>query len=95
MADGHEEADGHAHEVAAAADRRWLITALTLIVAFTRRMLREEYHITHATLQVDHLGADQDAEVIQVTSRAAADATREPHCEDAHGPVHRPGPHQH
>jgi hypothetical protein len=32
---GHEEADGHAHArgVAADADRRWLVTALTLITA--------------------------------------------------------------
>jgi cobalt-zinc-cadmium efflux system protein len=63
-----------------------------------QRMLREDYHITHATLQVDHLDADQDAEVIELTSRQAAEAIeagREPHCEDAHGPVHHPGPHQH
>jgi cobalt-zinc-cadmium efflux system protein len=60
-----------------------------------QRMLREEYQITHATLQVDHLGADQDAEVIQLTGRDAAGPGREPHCEDAHGPVHHPGPHQH
>jgi cobalt-zinc-cadmium efflux system protein len=31
---GHEEADGHARGVAADADRRWLVTALTLIATF-------------------------------------------------------------
>jgi cobalt-zinc-cadmium efflux system protein len=58
-------------------------------------MLREDYQITHATLQVDHLGQDQDADLIQVTSREAAGNSPDPHCEDAHGPVHHPGPHQH
>jgi cobalt-zinc-cadmium efflux system protein len=60
-----------------------------------QRMLREEYQITHATLQVDHVGAGQDDGLLQVTSREATGHSQEPHCEDAHGPVHRPGPHQH
>jgi cobalt-zinc-cadmium efflux system protein len=58
-------------------------------------MLREEYQITHATLQVDDLGEDQVAGLIQVTSSAAAGTGPGSHCEDAHGPVHHPGPHQH
>ncbi|MCC3766730.1 cation diffusion facilitator family transporter [Streptomyces sp. UNOC14_S4] len=53
--------------------------------------LREEYGITHATLQVDHLGEDAD-ELLHIGS-AAPD--RAPHCDDSHGPVHRPGPHDH
>jgi cobalt-zinc-cadmium efflux system protein len=53
-----------------------------------QQVLREEYRISHATLQVDHVGEVQDTGLPQITSREA-------HCEDAHGPVHRPGPHQH
>ncbi|HEY8983229.1 MAG TPA: cation diffusion facilitator family transporter [Streptomyces sp.] len=44
-----------------------------------QRVLRERRRITHTTLQVDHLGDD------------LPDAG----CDDAHGPVHRPGPHPH
>lgn len=39
------------------------------------RVLRDDYHIAHTTLQVDH------------TDRPD---TAEPYCADAHGPVHRP-----
>jgi len=60
-----------------------------------QRMLREEYQITHATLQVDHLGEDQDAGLLHVTRREAVEASQEPCCEDPHGPVHLPGPHEH
>lgn len=68
-----------------------------------RRSLQEllsgEYGITHATLQVDHVG-EQGAsdEVLTLGPRPGPDAGPEPdteHCEDAHGPVHRPGPHRH
>jgi cobalt-zinc-cadmium efflux system protein len=66
-----------------------------------RRTLQEALHtrhgISHATLQVDHLGADED-EVLQIGSRQperAAELGKPGHCEDAHGPVHRPGEHEH
>ncbi|RLV09803.1 cation transporter [Streptomyces griseocarneus] len=53
--------------------------------------LREEYGITHATLQVDHLGEDSD-ELLHIGSAAPDHGA---HCDDSHGPVHRPGPHDH
>lgn len=53
-------------------------------------LLRHDYGITHATLQVDHAPAP----VLQVA--LPGDATEDPsHCEDSHGPVHRDGPHEH
>ncbi|MFJ9627181.1 cation diffusion facilitator family transporter [Streptomyces sp. NPDC101175] len=57
-----------------------------------QRMLLEEYRISHATLQVDHLGEDAP-DLLQITG--AGDDDRDAHCDDAHGPVHRPGPHDH
>ncbi|MGW1074912.1 cation diffusion facilitator family transporter [Streptomyces sp. NPDC002537] len=54
--------------------------------------LREDYGITHATLQVDHLGEDAD-ELLHIGAAGGPD--RPPHCDDSHGPVHRPGPHDH
>jgi cobalt-zinc-cadmium efflux system protein len=59
-----------------------------------QRMLREDYQITHATLQVDHLGEDQDAGLIQVTSREATSTGLAPAARTPTGPVHHPGPHQ-
>ncbi|GES31674.1 cation diffusion facilitator family transporter [Streptomyces angustmyceticus] len=63
-----------------------------------RRSLQEllsgEYGISHATLQVDHVG-EQGAhhDVLTLGPRPAADPERQAgHCEDAHGPVHRSGP---
>ncbi|MCL2554153.1 MAG: cation diffusion facilitator family transporter [Actinomycetia bacterium] len=65
--------------------------------------LRETHGITHATLQVDHLGEDQDdgcGNLLQITG-PDGDGTEGPghdepeHGEDIHGPVHRPGPHSH
>ena len=44
--------------------------------------LSREYGITHATLQVDHAGLPVAPGVIGVS---------EQHCDDAHGPVYRPG----
>lgn len=60
-----------------------------------QRLLREEYRITHATLQVDHVGEDTGADLLQITSRETPEERADPHCEDAHGPVHRRGPHDH
>jgi cobalt-zinc-cadmium efflux system protein len=57
-----------------------------------QRRLRDEYAITHATLQVDHVGEDDDQELLQITDGAAATPD---HCADSHGPVHRSGPHPH
>ncbi|MFI1563194.1 cation diffusion facilitator family transporter [Streptomyces sp. NPDC020490] len=58
-----------------------------------QQLLRETHGIGHATLQVDHLGEDAEAEeLLQITSHAGDPAE---HCDDAHGPVHRPGPHEH
>jgi cobalt-zinc-cadmium efflux system protein len=46
-------------------------------------VLASGYGVTHTTLQVDHAGSD----VLTVTARR--------HCDDAHGTVHRGGPHPH
>ncbi|MFB6890632.1 cation diffusion facilitator family transporter [Kitasatospora sp. NPDC056327] len=54
--------------------------------------LADEYGITHSTLQVDHVGEDEAGALLQIT--APGDRTDE-HCADAHGPVHRAGPHEH
>ncbi|MFI5763569.1 cation diffusion facilitator family transporter [Streptomyces sp. NPDC051563] len=57
-------------------------------------LLAKEYGITHTTLQVDHV---QDS-LLTVgrpgEDRAGNDRT-DAHCADAHGPVHRQGPHDH
>ncbi|OHV35181.1 MULTISPECIES: cation transporter dimerization domain-containing protein [Pseudofrankia] len=57
-------------------------------------VLREEHRISHATLQVDHLGEDQDTGLLQITTpeTAQADHARR---EDSHGPVHYPASHPH
>ncbi|MFD5559808.1 cation diffusion facilitator family transporter [Kitasatospora griseola] len=63
-----------------------------------QRRLREEYRITHATLQVDHIGESGADGLLQISSSSAAAAAEQEareHCEDAHGPVHRSGPHPH
>ncbi|MEU6892676.1 cation diffusion facilitator family transporter [Streptomyces sp. NPDC046557] len=55
------------------------------------RLLEKEYGITHTTLQVDHV-----QEALLSVGRAGEDARGlDPHCADAHGPVHREGPHDH
>lgn len=54
------------------------------------RMLAEEYGITHTTLQVDHV---QDT--LLTVGRAGGEGPQDAHCADAHGPVHRQGPHDH
>ncbi|GAA2145848.1 cation diffusion facilitator family transporter [Kitasatospora kazusensis] len=59
-----------------------------------QRQLREDYRITHATLQVDHLGEDEEQDLLQIT-RPTAGAVAADHCADSHGPVHRSGPHEH
>ncbi|RSS50338.1 cation transporter [Streptomyces sp. WAC07061] len=53
-------------------------------------LLEKEYGITHTTLQVDHV---QDA--LLSVGRPGEDPGADPHCADAHGPVHREGPHAH
>jgi cobalt-zinc-cadmium efflux system protein len=57
-----------------------------------QQLLRAEYRISHATLQVDHAGISAEAAPGPV---APPDCGPGAHCEDAHGPVHLPGPHQH
>lgn len=60
-----------------------------------QRKLREEYRITHATLQVDHVGEELGQDLLAI-GRSAVEVTKAPeHCGDSHGPVHRSGPHQH
>ncbi|HEY8983562.1 MAG TPA: cation diffusion facilitator family transporter [Streptomyces sp.] len=54
-----------------------------------QHVLRDHHRITHTTLQVDHLGEDlPDTGLLDLADPAG-------HCDDAHGPVHRPGPHTH
>jgi len=57
-----------------------------------QRQLRQDYRISHSTLQVDHVGEEESAGLLQISR--PGDADRE-HCADSHGPVHRAGPHQH
>ncbi|MCJ0874782.1 cation diffusion facilitator family transporter [Streptomyces sp. AP-93] len=52
-------------------------------------LLAKEYGITHTTLQVDHV---QDS--LLTVGRPGEDQA-DTHCADAHGPVHRQGPHDH
>jgi cobalt-zinc-cadmium efflux system protein len=56
--------------------------------------LEDQYGISHATLQVDHLGEDE-SQLLQITDRGPGTRDGKGHCEDAHGPVHRPGAHDH
>lgn len=58
-----------------------------------QRQLREEYRITHTTLQVDHVGEDDAQELLQIGGPGEEPAAD--HCADSHGPVHRSGPHSH
>ncbi|MFB7665392.1 cation diffusion facilitator family transporter [Kitasatospora sp. NPDC056138] len=58
-----------------------------------QRRLREDYRITHATLQVDHVGEDAPQELLQISQAPGPVAAD--HCADSHGPVHRSGPHEH
>ncbi|MFC5720492.1 cation diffusion facilitator family transporter [Streptomyces gamaensis] len=51
--------------------------------------LRDEYGITHATLQVDHAPGT----LVGVGSGTGGEAAR--HCESPHGSVHHRGPHEH
>ncbi|CAM5343376.1 putative cation transporter [Streptomyces avidinii] len=53
-------------------------------------VLAKEYGITHTTLQVDHA---QDS--LLTVGRGPGEDAGDPHCADAHGPVHRQGPHTH
>ncbi|MCX4524474.1 MULTISPECIES: cation diffusion facilitator family transporter [unclassified Streptomyces] len=53
------------------------------------QLLAKEYGITHTTLQVDHV----QEELLSVGRAGGHPA--DPHCADAHGPVHREGPHAH
>ncbi|KJS58000.1 cation diffusion facilitator family transporter [Streptomyces rubellomurinus] len=63
-----------------------------------QRRLSAEYGITHSTLQVDHVGEDEAGALLQIAGRGdsadSADSAAD-HCADAHGPVHRAGPHEH
>ncbi|MET9857291.1 cation diffusion facilitator family transporter [Streptomyces sp. NPDC006450] len=53
-------------------------------------LLAKEYGITHTTLQVDHA---QDS--LLTVGRPGEVRAVDTHCADAHGPVHRQGPHDH
>lgn len=58
-----------------------------------RQLLQDEYRIEHATLQVDHVGEEDNSDLLQITTPPGGD--EDPHCDDSHGPVHRSGPHDH
>ncbi|MBZ4020560.1 cation diffusion facilitator family transporter [Streptomyces purpurogeneiscleroticus] len=64
-----------------------------------QELLAAEYGITHATLQVDHLGEqDGGGDLLRIGDGQYSDTADRPsgaHCADTHGPVHRPGPHDH
>lgn len=54
-------------------------------------LLGHDYDLTHTTLQVDHV-----PDPVLTLTRPGAHGTGAPsHCGDAHGPVHRDGPHDH
>jgi cobalt-zinc-cadmium efflux system protein len=57
-------------------------------------LLRDQYGIGHATLQVDHLGQDTSRDLLHITGPGTPPVPAR-HCEDSHGSAHRPGPHQH
>ena len=64
------------------------------------KVLQGEYAITHTTLQVDHAPERLLQVALPGDTAATADSAgtapaRGPHCERAHGPVHRDGPHPH
>lgn len=59
-----------------------------------QELLRAGYGITHATLQVDHVGEQGSPDDV-LTLGTGPEPHATDHCEDAHGPVHRPGPHLH
>ncbi|MFJ4847633.1 cation diffusion facilitator family transporter [Streptomyces sp. NPDC088733] len=54
-------------------------------------LLAADYGLTHTTLQVDHAAAD----VLTLTGPGDTSPGDTGHCDDAHGPVHREGPHTH
>ncbi|WP_027758956.1 cation diffusion facilitator family transporter [Streptomyces sp. AA1529] len=68
-----------------------------------QRQLREDWGITHTTLQVDHLGEDDSGALLQIDDRpgapregghdseSATGTESTTGAEDAHGPTHRPG----
>ncbi|MEW1657479.1 MULTISPECIES: cation diffusion facilitator family transporter [unclassified Streptomyces] len=58
-------------------------------------LLHTEYGITHATLQVDHLGEQFEDELLTLGPGPGPVQPSGSHCDDSHGPVHRPGPHRH
>ncbi|UQA94381.1 cation diffusion facilitator family transporter [Streptomyces halobius] len=63
-----------------------------------QQLLSRRYGITHATLQVDHVGENGDTDDVLTLSPRPGPDTAQPdpdYCEDTHGPVHRPGPHLH
>lgn len=60
-------------------------------------LLRADYDITHTTLQVDHLGEATDHLLPFPGADSTPPATTPPSGDEEapHGPVHRPGPHEH
>ncbi|MFG2140322.1 cation diffusion facilitator family transporter [Streptomyces sp. NPDC048650] len=59
-----------------------------------QELLSTAYGITHATLQVDHVGEEPAGPDVLTLDPGPALAPGD-HCEGSHGPVHRPGPHRH
>ncbi|TJZ50086.1 cation transporter [Streptomyces piniterrae] len=57
-------------------------------------LLSAQYGITHATLQVDHVGEQASPDEV-LTLGTGPEPQPTNHCEDTHGPIHRPGPHRH
>ena len=51
------------------------------------QMLNDEYHVTHTTMQVDHIRQD----LLTIADTPPVD----PHCEQPHGPAHRRDDHAH
>ncbi|SEG94147.1 cobalt-zinc-cadmium efflux system protein [Actinacidiphila yanglinensis] len=59
-----------------------------------QQLVASDYRIDHATLQVDHVGDDAN-QLHTISGASPATPAGDDHCEDAHGPVHTPHPHEH
>nr|WP_239074015.1 cation diffusion facilitator family transporter [Streptomyces sp. SID10853] len=59
------------------------------------RLLADQWNITHTTLQVDHAHTAAAVQDLTIGAAPPSAARSAAHCEDAHGPTHHAGPHDH